>query len=135
MDAFKAFQKHLASTTQFANEEGRAPLVDTNWTPGGRTMFSAQLGIPAEMRHLALVLKDTAIEALANGPYQSVKVNFPKTAGQRSRGKVIGICCSFTEELMASKLGAGNCTVGVVHSPNRVQVTHGINVMTVVKLA
>ena len=97
-------------------------------------MFSASLAIPSEMRHLAHVIRDTATEALANGSYKAVKVNFPKTASQRSRGKVIGICCSFVEEVMTAKLATGQFTVSVAHSPNRIQVQHGGNLMTVVKL-
>ena len=97
-------------------------------------MFTATLTIPAEQRQMAHVLKDTFLDALEGGPYKHVRVGFPKTPSQRSRGKVIGICCSYAEALMESKVGKGQAVITVVHSPNRVQVTLGINVLTAVKL-
>ena len=135
LDALKAFARFLEGTPHFNTAEGKELLADANWTPGGRVMFSAQIHIPPTMRHMAMVIKDTAIESLEGSQYATVKVGFPKTAGQRSRGKIIGICCSLVEELFNAKLGEKNFVCKVVQSPNRIQIVHGINTVTVIKLA
>ena len=134
VDQLKALQEYLRKAKLCQDEACAALLKEENWEPGGRVMFSATLKVPHALAPLANVLKDTISDALAtHETFKIIRVGFPRTSSQRERGKVIGMCCNWSEERFKHKFG-GQPGIATKYNPNRVAITWGVNELTAIKL-